>query len=161
MSDPARACLVAAFELLAARALTEKQLSERLARRGFEEEPIAVAVAECRRRGYIDDAGFADRWVESRGATRGRRALAFELRQRGVEEATAQGALEGRSDEDEAVACRAVAVRRVGESPAERTPQARKRLADYLARRGFSWAAIGPVLRQLYDGADGGAEGGD
>ena len=144
----------AAYRLLSYRDRSEKEMRDRLARHGHAEEIVEEAMASLRANGYLDDARFAERWVANRGTTRGRRALAFELRQKGVDAAAAQEALsEAAGDESQRAAAREAAVRRVGERPADTSPPAKARLAAYLQRRGFDWDAIRPVLGELFDAA--------
>lgn len=103
--------------------------------------------------GLIDDAAFAAAWVESRHAGRGlaRRALAQELRTRGVagqlvEEAVAQ------LDQDEESATARVLVERKLRSTAGLERQARmRRLVGVLARRGYSEGLAFRVVREVLD----------
>jgi len=119
--------------------------------------------------GYLNDTTFAEQWIAGRGAARGRRALAEELRQKGVDRATVDEALAAvRGEETEAESARNAAVRRVGERPADTSREARLRLAAFLQRRGFSWDVVRPVLTELFGirededtGADASDEGND
>ncbi len=150
-----------ALRLLSFRVRSEKEIADRLARRGYETDVIDETLASLRRIGYIDDAQFAQTWVEARGKTRGRRALAHELRQKGVADDLAARTLhEAKTDETEQAAARAVAVKRVGERPADASREARAKLSAFLQRRGFDWDVIRPVLADLYRD-QGGDEDGD
>lgn len=148
--DPAK-LLEYAVRVLAEQARSEAEIARRLVRRGADEESVAAVLERLRGFGYLDDASLARRWVESRGASRGRRALAFELRRKGVDPAEA---LSERTDDDERGAARAAAVRKVGERPADVSREARAKLAAFLQRRGFGWDAIRPVLNELYAARD-------
>lgn len=136
--------------LLSQQARTEKEIRDRLEKKGCDEETVLEVMEALRRWGYLDDAGLAARWAESRGRTRGKRALAFELRKKGVADETVKDTLEARTEEDEAEACLRAAVRRVGERPKDTSREAQTRLAAFLQRRGFNWDAIRPALRTLY-----------
>lgn len=136
-----------AVRLLAERARSELELTRKLATRCDDEARVAALIERLRGWGYLDDADLARRWVESRGKTRGRRALAFELRRKGVD---AGEVLAARSDDDETAAARTAAIRRVGARPADTSREAQARLAAFLQRRGFGWDAIRPVLKELY-----------
>ncbi len=140
-----------AYRLLSYRDRSEKEVRDRLARREYAEEVIEETLAHLRENGYLDDARFAERWVAARGGTRGRRALAFELRQKGVGDAPVREALaEAASDDAQRAAAREAALRRVGPRPADTSPQAKTRLAAFLQRRGFDWDTIRPVLNELF-----------
>ena len=67
-----------------------------LARRGVPDEVAERVLDRFGEVDLIDDAAYARAWVESRHSGRGlaRRALAYELRQRGVADADAAEALE-------------------------------------------------------------------
>jgi regulatory protein len=155
----------AAYHLLSFRARSEKEIADRLRRKGYEEDVIAEVTESLRGQGFVNDEAFATSWVESRGRTRGRRALAFELQRKGVAAETTRQALdEVKDSEAERESARAAAVRKVGERPADRSREARARLASFLQRRGFDWETIRPILNDLYavdtddEADDGGAD---
>lgn len=143
-----------AYRLLSFRARSEHELAERLRQKGYEDELIADVLASLRKYGFVNDEEFANTWVNSRGKTRGRQALSHELRQKGIARETTREVLETRTSSVEQDAARAAAIKRVGERPADRSREARARLAGYLGRRGFGWDIIKPVLAELYAGAE-------
>jgi regulatory protein len=144
-----------AYRLLGFRARSEKEIADRLGRKGYEEEVVAEVLAALRAHGYVDDAAFAEAWVSARGGTRGRRALAHELRQKGVApEVAARTIDEAKDEEAERAAAYAAAVKKVGSRPADQSRAARARLAAFLQRRGFGWDVIRPALRDLYQAGD-------
>ena len=144
-----------AFRLLSFRGRSEKEIEDRLRRKGYEEDLIAQVIASLRGNGYVDDVQFAQNWVAARGRTRGRRALAHELRQKGITgELAAETLQETRDDAVELAAARAAAIKKVGERPADHSREAQARLAAFLQRRGFGWDVVRPVLAELYAGAD-------
>ena len=147
--DEARAKSYAVW-LLSQQARTEKQIREKLLKKDVSEEDLPEVMDALRRWGYLDDAGLAARWVESRGKTRGRRALAFELRQKGVDNDTARETLAERTDDDERAACLAAAQRKVGTRALDSSREAQAKLSSFLARRGFGWDAIRPTLKAIY-----------
>ncbi len=142
-----------AYRLLSFRARSEKEIRDRLGRKGYEEPVIEEVLASLRGYGYVNDAAFAETWVSERGRTRGRRALAHELRQKGIAGDIAAEALnEAKTDEAEFAAALAAAVKRVGERPKDASREGQAKLAAFLQRRGFGWDVIRPVLADLYDG---------
>jgi regulatory protein len=122
---------------------SEKDIIDRLKKKECTEETIASW-------GYLDDANLAERWVESRGRSRGKRLLSQELFRKGVDRETAKVTLAERSTETEQAAARVAAVRKVGEQPMDKSREAQQKLSAFLARRGFGWDAIRPVLKELY-----------
>ena len=140
-----------ALRLLGVRARSEKEISDRLKRKEYEDDIIVIVLERLRSYGYLDDADFAARWVASRGKSRGRRALSHELRQKGVDAETAAATLsEARDAETETESAFVAARKKVGDKPADISREAQAKLSAYLQRRGFGWDAIRPVLRHLY-----------
>ncbi len=81
---------VAALRLLAQRRLTESQLWTRLARKGYPDDDVRAAIAGCKRDGFVDDALFAQLFVDGRGKSVGNARLVAELVRRGIEREAAQ-----------------------------------------------------------------------
>ncbi len=77
----------AAMNLLARRPRSEREVRDRLKRKGYPAETIEAAVAKLEGWRYLDDEAFARYWVENREANRprGRRLLEQELRLKGVD----------------------------------------------------------------------------
>lgn len=67
------------------RRLTEAQLWERLSGKGFAADAIRDAVELCKRDGYVDDALFAQLYVDGRRKAVGDARLVAELVKRGIE----------------------------------------------------------------------------
>lgn len=123
---------------LAVRPRTRAELAGALARRGISAEVAAEVLDRYDEVGMIDDAAFARAWVSSRHAGRGlaRRALATELRQRGVDTETAREALGELDEETEAATARTLAERKL--RSAAGSPEAVfRRVVGMLARKGY------------------------
>lgn len=155
-AETLRKAIEDAYNLLSYRSRAEKELADRLQRKGYEEDVIAQVLEKLRSAGYLNDEAFARSWVEGRGKTRGRRALTHELRQKGVDSETVSRTLaDAKSDDGEQESARLAAVRKVGEHPLDGSREARAKLAAFLQRRGFGWDTIRPVLAELYRVRDG------
>ncbi|OON31499.1 MULTISPECIES: regulatory protein RecX [unclassified Micromonospora] len=123
---------------LAVRPRTRAELAAALAKRGISEEVSAGVLDRYDEVGIIDDAAFARAWVSSRHAGRGlaRRALANELRRRGVDGEVASEALDELDEETEAETARALVDRKLRTARGE--PDAVfRRLVGMLARKGY------------------------
>ncbi|GAA4948517.1 regulatory protein RecX [Actinoplanes utahensis] len=134
---------------LAVRPRTRAELAKVLQRKEISEEVIAEVLDRYDEVGIIDDAAFARAWVSSRHHGRGlaRRALANELRQRGVDAEVAGAALEAVDDEAEATAARALVDRKL--RTATGSPDAVfRRLVAMLARKGYP---AGIAIRAVKD----------
>ncbi len=124
------------LELLARRERTVHELREALARDEFDAADIAPAIARLHATGYLDDAAWATHYVaSSRARARGGGLLRRELRARGVADAVAGSAL---ADRDELAAALEAAGRRLRSLRSLDAEQQRRRLYDFLRRRGFA-----------------------
>jgi regulatory protein len=75
------------LRLLTARARTRSELEGQLAKRGYPDEVNQRVLDRLARVGLVNDEAFAEQWVRSRrvNAGKGKRALAVELRNKGVD----------------------------------------------------------------------------
>lgn len=152
-SEPPRSEAEVAREIclrqLAVRPRTRAELAKALTRKEISEEVISEVLDRYDEVGIIDDAAFARAWVSSRHHGRGlsRRALASELRQRGVDAEVAGEALEAVDDVVEAETARALVDRRL--RTASGAPDAIfRRLVAMLARKGYP---AGVAIRAVKD----------
>ncbi len=133
---------VAALKLLAARRLTESQLWQRLARRGYDDDAIAEAVERCRRDGSLDDRLFATLFVDGRAKALGDARLVGDLVKRGIDRDAARLSVrEAERSEDDRLAAAVEKVFRT--RPGISYPSA----ARALERLGFPTAGIYRALR--------------
>ena len=163
--DPEEAARQICLRLLAAGPRTRAQLAGALRRRRVPDE-IAEAVlgrfAEVR---LIDDAAFAQAWVETRHHGRGlaRRALSAELRQRGVAAEEVRAAVGSLGDADELATARRLVAKRVGASRGRPLPARMRSLVGILARKGYPAGLAYQVVREALeqDGPPGAEAGPD
>lgn len=140
---------------------TRAQLAGVLRREGVPDDVAERVLSRYSEVGLIDDEAFAHAWVESRHAGRGlaRRALAAELRQRGVADETVKAAVEKLAPEREEAAARELVARRLaatrGLDPVRRT----RRLVGVLARKGYPGGLAYRVVREALE-AEGAGTGG-
>lgn len=82
----AAAALEIALRFLGSRPRTEREVSDRLRRASASDVVVSATLERLRELRYVDDAAFAEWWIEQRDrhAPRGRRMLEAELRQHGV-----------------------------------------------------------------------------
>lgn len=107
-------------------------------KKGVAEEVSSAVLDRYDEVGMIDDAAFARAWVSSRHHSKGlaSRALAQELRQRGVKQEVAAQALSELDSETEAQTALDLAMRKLRTTRGE--PEAVfRRLVGMLARKGY------------------------
>lgn len=140
-----KSVLTKAYRLLSYRSRSEKELHEALKKSGFEEEAVAAALAECKRQRYLDDAGFARAFIQSRIRNRpmGRERLALELKQKGIAAEIIQTVLDEVFTAETVVALADQLAgkqrKKLADLPARKAQQ---KLADFLRHRGFDWETI-------------------
>lgn len=129
------------------------QLEQALRKRNCPDE-VAVAVLDRMEQvGLVDDAAYAGMLVRSQQAGRGlaRRALAHELRTKGVDDETASVALDQIDPRAEEELARALVVKKLRSMQGlERVVQTR-RLAGMLARKGYTAETSMRVIREELD----------
>lgn len=139
----------AGLRLLTYRPRSEREMRQRLARRGFEARLIGETVARLRRLGYLDDDAFARYWTESRDqlSPRAGRLIRRELRLKGIDSEIAAEASAAVSDEDAAYRA---AAKRVRVLAGLDFAKFRERLGGFLIRRGFSYEVTRHVLERCW-----------
>ena len=141
----AKAAKQAAFDLLARKSWSARELTSRLRRRGASDEVAREVVAGLVSRGYVDDVAFARFWAESRARGRriGSRRLRQELLQKGIARDVTSAAVAAAFDEaPEAVRCLEAGRRRLPALVRSARERAAPRLRDYLLRRGYPPALV-------------------
>lgn len=137
---------------LSYRARSEKEIRQNLRKHEMPEEVIEETIERLRKAGLANDNEFAQAWVENRSTfrPRSRRALAMELRQKGLDDETVHSAVSG--VDEEALAYEA-AQKRLGRLKGLEWNEFRKKLSEFLARRGFSYSVIAPIVTRLWSEA--------
>ncbi|WP_411128652.1 recombination regulator RecX [Streptomyces sp. x-19] len=141
------------LRLLTGSARTRRQLADALRERGIPDEAAEEVLARFEDVGLIDDAAFADAWVESRHHGRGlaRRALARELRTKGVDSALIDEAV-GRLDaEQEESTARELVARKLRTTRGLDRDKRLRRLAGMLARKGYPEGLALRVVRRALE----------
>jgi len=139
------ACTRTALELLARREHSRRELTRKLAARGFPDDVVSVVLDELERTGALANARFTDSFVRSRIAKgQGPQRIRAELAQRGITDDEADGVLRG-AEVDWLATIRAVRAKRFGpELPRDYAERARQ--ARFLQYRGFDSAQIRAAL---------------
>ncbi|MEE2056381.1 recombination regulator RecX [Rhodococcus artemisiae] len=148
------------LRLLTDRARSRAELATKLEQKGFTADVAEHTLDRLTEVGLIDDADFAQQWVRSRHlySGKGKRAIALELRRKGIDEQDAADALDtidSASERDRAVELVRKKLRTQAPLPtegdrreiaAERDKLVR-RLVGMLARRGYAQGMAFEVVR--------------
>ena len=139
-----------ALNFLSYRPRSEAEVRRNLNKKDVKEEIVEVVVERLTRTGLLNDREFARYWVDNRlqFKPRGTRALRQELWEKGVPDAIASEVLESLDEE--------TAARAVAETGARRLTRLEpsdfcRRLQAYMARRGFSYATIKPLVEEMLE----------
>lgn len=146
------------LRLLTARARTRAELAGQLAKRGYPKDVSSDVLDRLAQVGLVDDEDFAEQWVRSRRANSGKskRALAAELRNKGVDSDVITSTLEGidagaERERAEKLVRDRLRREKLGD-PGDRDGENRviRRLVGMLARRGYGQTlAVDVVTTEL------------
>jgi regulatory protein len=138
-----------ALNYLSYRPRSAAEVRRNLREKEYPDTVIDQVMERLERAGLVDDEAFARFWVENREMSKPRseRGLRFELRQKGVSDDAINAALTDVNEEESAY--------RAGLERARRIPRSDKqffgkRLGDFLARRGFTYAVVRETVDRLW-----------
>ncbi|MCD2197251.1 recombination regulator RecX [Actinomycetospora endophytica] len=137
------------MNLLTTRARTRAELAAGLESRGFDDDVATLVLDRLVEVGLLDDAAFAEQWVDSRHRHRGlgRRALSQELRRKGVDSETAGEAVAGLDADAEREKASELVRRRLPSLDRVEPQAAARRLVGMLARKGYGAGLAYDVVR--------------
>ncbi len=137
------------MRLLAYRPRSVQEIRQKLRQKDFPDEVVETVLEELSANEYLDDLAFAKFWVEQRETfkPRGRTALRYELRQKGVARDVIEEALR---DLDELSSARAAVEVRASRYAHLTWDQYRRKLAGFLQRRGFGYAVVKQVIEETW-----------
>ncbi len=139
-----------ALHFLSFRPRSSAEVRQNLSKRGISESLIEETLDRLQSTGQIDDDAFARAWVENRNTfrPRGKPALRMELRRKGLSDEIVQSVLNTQVDEAALAitSARKYARRLIGLE----WPEFRQKLSGFLARRGFSYTTLAPVVSEVW-----------
>jgi regulatory protein len=149
-ADPEGVGRTILLDSLTGQARTRKELADKLAKREVPDDVASELLDRFTDVGLIDDGAFAEQWVESRHRSRGLapRALAQELRRKGVGDEETRAALEQIDEDDQRAAARALVERKLRSMSGLDHQVATRRLAGLLARKGYGAGLAFSVVRE-------------
>ena len=153
--DERRTAYEAAIHLLSYRPRSEREMRQRLRRRGVAPDVIDETVERLHASHYLDDAAFAQFWRESREtlSPRSGRLIRSELLSKGVDAGTATSTVEGLDDEEAAYRA---ASKRLKSLRGDDYEVFRRRLGGFLTRRGFSYDVVRRIIERCWRDLGGG-----
>ncbi len=137
------------LDQLTGQARSRKELADKLAKKDVPAELAARLLDRFEEVGLIDDGAFARSWVASRQPGKGlaRRALAQELRRKGIDDEVAREALDEIEPEDEEAAARVLVRKKLRTLSRVDDTTATRRLVGLLARKGYPSGMAFSIVR--------------
>ena len=134
-----------------ARAKSKGELLAHLKTRGVEDDVAQAAIFRLQEAGLVNDREFAAAWATSRHSHKklSKRIIAGELRQKGVTQEQIDEALDGIDDESEYRAAFDLAFKKFNTMSRLEPDVQIRRIQSLLQRKGFGFAVISRVLREL------------
>ena len=148
-TDEHQRAMNAAARLLGYRPRSEAEMRERLMRRGFEAETVDAVMAKLKEQKLVDDVAFAEFWKENRVSfrPRRRRMTQLELRRKGVDSKVIAGVIGGIDDNENAYRAALPKARQLKAMDYETF---RRRLGEYLRRRGFDYGVASKTVDKMW-----------
>lgn len=139
-----------ALRLIKLRPRTEYELRVKFAQKMYSEEIADQLISYCKDSGLLDDGLFAKVWLQSRLKKYGLRRVRHELAAKGLsEQLILSETYRIKADYDEESVVRGLMARRIKVYQGLPALTKKKRMMDYLLRRGFSLETINKVVREL------------
>ncbi len=148
--DQREVAYMQALHFLDYRPRSRAELRNNLEKHAIPADVISDVFKRLERSGLVNDERFAQDWVENRSEfrPRSRRALAFELHQRGLDDSAIEKALQGLNEEAMAYQAAAKQARRF---EGLQLRDFNNKLGSFLARRGFSYEIIKLVVAKVWN----------
>jgi regulatory protein len=138
-----------ALNYISYRPRSEAEVRKNLEKHDTPEEVVEEVLELLRRSELVDDTKFAQTWVENRSAfrPRGKRALAAELRQKGIGDETIDEALVALNEDNLAYQA---ALKQTRKYESLEWQDFRQKMSAFLARRGFGYEVVKPVVERVW-----------
>lgn len=148
-SDQLQRCLGAAYRYLSYRPRSESEIRERMHRRGFAAETVDAAIGRLREQNLLNDGDFAQFWKENRESfsPRSQWLTGRELKRKGVANEVIEQVVAGMDDSENAYRAALQKARRGAPTDYQ---SFRRRLGEFLRRRGFNYEVIGHTVAKVW-----------
>lgn len=143
------------LRLLAVRERSAAELRQRLRDKGYDAETVVHVLDRLQSQGLQDDRRFASSYAAASVRTKGLagRVVQSELRGRGIDKETAAAAAT-RTPEEESETARSIAIRRATRLRGHPPEVQARRLAAFLARRGYPRDLCAQIVAEIVGNAE-------
>lgn len=148
-SDHFQRCLKTASHYLSYRLRSESELRERLRQRGFDGDTLEAVITRLKEQRLVDDSAFAQFWKDDRESfsPRSQWLTRLELRRKGIANDIIDQEVDTIDDDDSAYRA---ALSKARSLPRSDEPGFRRRLGEFLKRRGFSYEVINHTVERMW-----------
>lgn len=142
-----------AIRFLSRRARSSKELEQKLLEKEYDIKTIEQVMEKLVKHGYLDDAHYAKMLAEQRSQSggKGRRWIRQELSAKGLSEAHIEAAIAHIDDDTEFKHAYALALKRWGRQSDDEHIARKRKVNNFLLRRGYSYEIVRQVLDKLTD----------
>lgn len=135
---------------LARRGMSSVEMHDYLLGREFEQSAVEVEVGRLERVDLLDDHALAQTLIRTLQSRKGfgRSALTAELRRRKLDPVSIESAMAELDDDDELERATSIAIKRAGQLRSLDAATAKRRLGDFLMRRGYSGSVVSQAVQQ-------------
>lgn len=137
-----------AMNLLVKRDHTAKELKDKLCRAGYTDDTAGYALEYVTSFGYINDADYARRYLETYSDRKSLRRMQTDLRQKGISEEVLGSAMEEADCAEEKAALWRYAEKKAASLDLSQEKD-RQRFFRYLVGRGFSYGDVKEAMEEL------------
>lgn len=156
MDSQKKQALVIAMRTLAASPKSRAEITQKLKDKGIPSPVIEEALAELESQGILSDKAYAQNLIAkfTHGKPSGSRKIKFELKRHGISGKDSEEALAGLDPEEERARAKELAETRWERFKTADPEKRKKRVFDFLMRRGFDYQTVREVIEELETGMD-------
>lgn len=154
LEDEKHRAYVDAIRYISVRARAVREVQQKLTTRGYEPPLIDQTIADLERQGYLNDRSFAELWAAERMRLqkKGRKWVELELKQKGIAPQWIEAAMSKVAEDEEQHYAFELAEKRWRQLNGD-IPIRKRKLYDFLLRRGFSSAVTAAAVQRVSGGA--------
>ena len=148
--DARETAYLQAIKFIQYRPRTEAEVRQNLIKHTVPTPVVDHVIDRLKRNGLLDDARFAQAWIENRNERRprSRRALYFELHQRGIDAAIIEQSLQAVDEQELAYQA---ALKKARNIKNLEWKDFRQKMYAYLIQRGFNYEVTSQAVARIWD----------
>lgn len=132
---------------------TQKQVEDYLVKKGYDDDIVCRVIVRLKEYRYIDDAEYARAYIQQ-NAVKGNRAIKYSLMHKGVDSEIIECALSERNAQDEMDGALRAGTAYLKGKRFKDARDARLKLYQALARRGFDYDIVSEAVQSLLQGEE-------